>query len=267
MGWTVRPLALHFRCGSGLARQDALGGTILPLALRPRGEQLPSLRDLGDNGPEDAHTGLVQIAAHGDGFASPVSEESKMKKYSVVPFALAAVLAVGGCAIEETPAQVKDSGTAKVKDGKDKKASAEDAETPSEASLGDTVVVGDWDVTVTGVGMNANDVIAKANQFNDPAKGQYVLVTYKANYTGAERTSDVMWDLSWSLTGANQKVNEPAIVVTPADNQSWPTEARKGGTVKQQVAFDVPPSQLKGGLLTVEGMTAGFDTVYADFAL
>lgn len=193
-----------------------------------------------------------------------------MKKIALVPVVLAAVLAVTGCTPEETAAEVKESGSAAKVTEKDKKgggaenASAEE-ESPATAKIGDTVVVSDWEVKVTGVAMNANGTIQQANMFNDKAKGQYVLVNYTATYTGDQRMSDATMDLSWSFTDTANNVHDQAYQVTPADNQSWPTEARKGGTIKQQVLFDLKPNAIKGGILTVEAMDANFDTVYADF--
>lgn len=191
-----------------------------------------------------------------------------MKKIALVPVVLATVLAVTGCAPVETAAEVKESGSAAKVTKKDKKdvenASAEE-ESPATAKIGDTVVVADWEVKVTGVAMNANAILAQANMFNDKPKGQYVLVNYTATYTGDQRMSDATMDLSWSFTDTANNVHDQAYQVTPADNQTWPTEARKGGTIKQQVLFDLKPNAIKGGILTVEAMDANFDTVYADF--
>ncbi len=141
---------------------------------------------------------------------------------------------------------------------------AED-EAPTVATLGDLMSVGDWDVKITEVALDANAVIHKANMFNDKPKGQYVLVSYEATYNGAERTADTGFDLTWSFTTTDSQVSEQAYEVTPADNHSWPSEARTGGTVKGQVLFDLDPNLTKGGLLTVEAYDSNFDTVYADF--
>lgn len=134
------------------------------------------------------------------------------------------------------------------------------------AVVGDTVEIGDWSVKVTEVALNANDAIHRANQFNEKPKGQYVLVTYDATYNGAERIGNV-WDLSWSLTGNDNKINDTASVVNQADNESWPYEARKGGTVTGQAVFDVKADLLTGAILSVEGYDENFDSTFADFAL
>jgi len=179
------------------------------------------------------------------------------------------VVTLTGCELAtEKSAKVRDKGSAKVVDGKKdlEKVAAEEA-TSETATLGDTVVVGDWEVKVTEVNLNADSTIARANMFNDKAKGRFVLVTWKATYTGAERTADAWGDLRWSFTTTDNKVHDEASAVTPADNQSWPTEARRGGTVEGQSVFDLIPAKTSGGLLTVEGYDDSFDTVYADFTV
>ena len=101
--------------------------------------------------------------------------------------------------------------------------------------------------------------------FNDPArKGyQYVMADYSAKYTGTERTGNTMFDLRWSFGGTDGQVYDPASVVTPKDKVNAPSEARPGGTVKQQVIFEVPVKAIKGGVVSVESGLV--DSTYADF--
>jgi hypothetical protein len=174
--------------------------------------------------------------------------------------------ASSGC--EEKPAKVTAHGTAKVKDGGKVKPVGDDA--PNENStppvkLGDTVKVGDWMVRVTAVNTNANAVIHSANMFNDPPKGQYVLVTYTAKYTGHDRTGDPTMDLEWTMTTPDHKVHDTAMAVTPSEEgNGWPTETRTGGTVRGQEAFDVPAAQVHRSLVSVQDF---LDDNYADFPL
>jgi hypothetical protein len=211
-----------------------------------------------------------------------------VKKLVLVPLALVTALTLMGCETEEKPAAKADTGTSAVDDTADNTAdhtadeTSDDVgtdvvveepseepvveeETPGTATLGDLMTLGDWDVKVTEVLVNAEATIHKANQFNDKPKGTYVLVTYEATYNGSERTADAWMDLTWSFTGTDGQVNDTASAVTPADDQSWPTEARTGGTIKGQEVFDINPALIHGGLLTVEAYDANFDTVYADF--
>jgi len=133
--------------------------------------------------------------------------------------------------------------------------------------VGELVSVGSWDIRVTKVVKNGDEIIEQANEFNDPPRGQFVLITFEATYTGSERTADAWADLTWSFTSADNKVSQTASAVTPADNQEWPEEARPGGTVRQQEVFDIPADQISGGIITVEAYDENYDTVYADFSI
>ncbi|MDR7086594.1 putative lipoprotein YbaY [Aeromicrobium panaciterrae] len=183
-----------------------------------------------------------------------------MKRSLLIPLVLVAVFGLAGC--DDKEAKVKDTGTpAQVEKTEPTEAVKETAK------VGDLVEVGDWDVRVTKVVLDANSAIEKANEFNEKPKGQYVLVSFEATYNGSERTADIFSDLSWTVTGNDNQVNDSASAVTPADTAEVPTEARKGGTVKGQVVFDIATNLLTGATLSVEGYDADFDTVYADFAL
>jgi hypothetical protein len=202
-----------------------------------------------------------------------------VKKHALALLALTIALTLAGCAApEDKAATVKekaDSEAAVTSEAASEESETEEpTEEPTEeeeaagtAAIGDLVTVGDWDVKVTEVVMDAAAEIKKANQFNEKAKGKYVLVTYEATYNGSERTADIFSDLTWTFTGNDQQVNNAASVVTPADNEEWPTSARTGGTVKGQAIFDLDPAVTIGGLLTVEGYDENFDTIYADFAI
>lgn len=142
------------------------------------------------------------------------------------------------------------------------------AEEPSPtAEVGEVVTVGSWDIKVTKVVKNANEILANPNYYNDMPRDQYVLITYAATYNGTERTGDVTFDLTWSFTSSASKVFDPAYQTTPASAQEWPYEARTGGTVEQQVLFDIPADTISGGILTVEADDENFNTVYADFPI
>lgn len=196
-------------------------------------------------------------------------------KHAIIP-TVVLVLGLGLTACTtETPAKVKSDSTPSTSVDSDgdgdvvveEAESTDEPEQPEVASLGDTMIVGDWEIKVVEVAKNANDVVHQSNMFNDKPKGQYVLVTYKATYTGDERTADIFSDLTWTMTTSDQQTHDQASEVTPADNEEWPTTARKGGTVKGQAVFDVQGNLIKGGLLSVEGYDDDYDTVYADFGL
>jgi hypothetical protein len=133
-------------------------------------------------------------------------------------------------------------------------------------ALGAPATLGPWTITVTDVDEDAGQEIKKANQFNEPARHQYMLVTFTATYNGTERTADADFDLNWTLTGNDAVVLEPASVVTAYENRSEPTEVRTGGTVEWQVPFDADPAVVSGGLLSVTSWTGEADE-YVDFQL
>lgn len=137
---------------------------------------------------------------------------------------------------------------------------------PTSFKVGDTALIGDWEVTVTKVTQPTTKQVKAWNQFNDAAKGQFVMANYTAKYVGSERTADVNSSLTWKFGGSDAQVYDSAYVVTSSDGNDAPTEARSGGSLKLDVIFDVPVAAVKGGVITVEGYDEDFDQKYADFA-
>ncbi len=144
--------------------------------------------------------------------------------------------------------------------------SPEESKIPTSFKVGDTAKVGAWEVTVTKVTKPTTKQVKAWNEFNDKAKGQYVLANYAAKYVGTERTADVGSDLTWKFGGSDGQVYDEASVVTNSDSKDAPTEARPGGTIKQDVIFDVPVKAIKGGVITVEGYDESFEQQFADFS-
>lgn len=185
---------------------------------------------------------------------------------AIVTFALGCSTGEKAAVVKEESSQSPDEITQESEAPQEEPEETENA-APATAQLGDLVTVGDWDIKITDVTLDAAEQMRKANQFNDKPKGVYVLVTYEATYTGPERTADVWADLTWSFTTTDNQIHNPAGQVTPADTEEWPTEARRGGTVRSQEVFDLDKALVKGGLLTVEGYDESFETVYADFLI
>lgn len=141
-------------------------------------------------------------------------------------------------------------------------------EPPAEPSaIGEPVELDDWTVTVTEVERNADQTLAAANLYNQEPDHQYLLVTFEAVYNGDDRTASVDADFTWSLSGNDNSVYETDYQTTPADNESWPSEVRTGGTARGQVVFDLDPAVVDGALLSVESYDDDYDTVYVDFQL
>lgn len=132
--------------------------------------------------------------------------------------------------------------------------------------VGDPASLAGCTVTITDVDTNAGPELREANEFNDSASARYVMVTYSATYDGSERTADATSDLSWTLTGSDAVVLDPASVVTPSESENAPTEVRPGGTVELQVVFDVDPAIGSSGLLSMSAYTDEGEE-YVDFQL
>lgn len=188
--------------------------------------------------------------------------------------AIAAVVVLGltGCVTTERPAKAKQGSAASADPSividEATPTSTPEPDPPELARLGDTMVVYEWEVKVTQVARNANAVIHQVDRYNPKPKGQYVLVTYEATYTGSARTADVRVDLRWTLTTRDNQIHEQAYrALTLADTDQWPNEARRGGTVKGQVVFDVKPQLIKGSILSVETYDKDFEKIYADFGI
>src|SRR5690606_10442979 len=78
---------------------------------------------------------------------------------------------------------------------------------PATAAIGDTVRVGDWDITITDLVLNANEMVRAANEFNETPRGQYVVVTYEGVYRGSQRTADIT-ELTWQFTTSDNRLLE-----------------------------------------------------------
>lgn len=133
------------------------------------------------------------------------------------------------------------------------------------AKVGDVATLWVWKVKILDVNKDAWPVLKTVNPYNEPPKGQYVLVTWEATYTGTERDAVAISDLLWSFTDPDNNVHSESAVVTQADEESWQAIARPGGTVKYQSAIDVPRGKVDGGLISVEGYDGHMNNIYVDF--
>ncbi len=121
-------------------------------------------------------------------------------------------------------------------------------------SLGASAAVGEYEVTVDAVDLDADAEIAAANQFNDSPVGRYVLVDLTVTYAGAGE-GDPWVDLTSSFVGTDARLyaNSACTSVTPRPAVDVPT-LLSGGTASFQWCMDVPPAAIDGGQLFVEEM-------------
>jgi hypothetical protein len=135
--------------------------------------------------------------------------------------------------------------------------------------LGQPATVADWQITIDSVQRNANATVIKAsNDFITPPKKQYVLVTFEAEYDGPHGSGDVVGDLTWTVTGADNRSYDSSLTPPPAVYQNWASTVRASRTVRYQVVFDIDPATLANASLTVSATPANsFDPKFADFRL
>lgn len=126
------------------------------------------------------------------------------------------------------------------------------------APMGTTVIFSDnsgdlWEVTLSDPILNAADIIANENMFNDPAPEglQYAMVTVTAKYVGKE-TGTPMWDLTIdfvSASGTTHTTGDFSAVVPNAlmdVNELYPDAVGVGNIV-----IAVPTADVESGNWTV----------------
>ncbi|TYP82811.1 DUF4190 domain-containing protein [Blastococcus xanthinilyticus] len=127
-------------------------------------------------------------------------------------------------------------------------------EEPTEVvPLGVPAQVGDYQVRLDAVELDANATVAAANQFNEPAaNGQYVMTQFSVTYTGTEEGFPGM-DLTAVVHGSDnrQYSDSDCAAVLPDDAMQAPT-LNPGGSDTFQFCMDVPPAALAGAQLSVE---------------
>jgi predicted small lipoprotein YifL len=109
----------------------------------------------------------------------------------------------------------------------------------------------EWKVTVTDIKPNATAEVQGGNEFNDPPKkGQFMLVTLDATYTG---TDEGMPDTSLvvALSGGDNVQYKNFECNAAFGAMEFPT-LEPGGKATVQECLDVPPAAIKGGAVFVE---------------
>lgn len=107
--------------------------------------------------------------------------------------------------------------------------------------MGETVTVGDWEISVTEVAEDATDVVLAENQFNDPpADGrQFVMIGIEATYIGTE--SDTLgFSVSINTVGplAVSYTGEDTCGVIPGELESF-AEVFPGGQISGNLCWSI----------------------------
>ena len=142
-------------------------------------------------------------------------------------------------------------------------------EAPAEAAtvpLGVPAQIGDYEVTVDSMELDANETVAGANQFNEPPAGQFVIAQLTVTYRGAEEGMPG-FDLTAIFHGTDSRQYSDAdcSAVLPDDSMDSPT-LNSGGSDTFQFCMDVPPAAIEGGRLSVEP-TLSFEDERVFFAI
>jgi len=109
----------------------------------------------------------------------------------------------------------------------------------------------EWTVAVTSIEPDATAKVQGGNQFNDPpTKGQFMLVTLDATYTGdKEGTPD--FGLLVALSGGDNVQYKNFDCRAVFGDMEFPT-LEPGGKATTQECLDVPAAAIEGGAIFVE---------------
>lgn len=155
--------------------------------------------------------------------------------------------------------------------------SVEESEEEAEAGtreaplpLGERVQLGDYEVAVAAVNLDATDVVMDANEFNEPpAEGStFVLVTLAGTFLGEENSEGMPgWELRATIVGndAKQYTDSDSFAVPPNPLIESPT-LEAGGEFEGNFVIELPTDALEGAALFVEPVLS-FDDERAYWAL
>lgn len=135
------------------------------------------------------------------------------------------------------------------------------------APLGSTAKVGDWELRITDVTLDAAEIIKAENMYNDdPIEGRsFVLWTVAATYTGSE-SGTAFYDLDWKIVGAagnsfGTGTNDYCGSLPNSLSDSG--EAFPGAIVVGNVCISAETTQLSGATILVEETFGGSRTFFA----
>lgn len=146
----------------------------------------------------------------------------------------------------------------------DEEASADAGSRDNPLPLGETVEHADWSVTINSFTSNADEEVAAANQFNDPAPegSTYALINADATYHGGE-SEMVMIGVSVDyVTASGETIDSADSMATAPDALDISAELFEGGTESGNIVLAVPEDA--EGLIRVRlGMFDQQDTFFA----
>jgi hypothetical protein len=131
------------------------------------------------------------------------------------------------------------------------------------APFGATARIGDWQVTLLTVDLDAEERVLAENMFNDraPQGSRHVLIEVEAAYVGSD-SGDPFWDLSWKVLGNRGNTFEDSCGVIPTPLRDG-GETFPGGVVTGNICVVAPEEQLAGGAVIAEGLFRESRTFFA----
>lgn len=129
---------------------------------------------------------------------------------------------------------------------------ADGSDPGSALPAGSTVSIGDWEVTLGDIELDAAETVANENQFNDePADGhQFVLAEIDATYTG-EDSGNFWVDVALKVYGSDGNTFDSRCGVIPNDITDA-GETFADGNVTGNKCVEVESDQLDGGKWILE---------------
>tara|TARA_R110002051_G_scaffold60546_8_gene110873 strand:- start:13568 stop:14158 length:591 start_codon:yes stop_codon:yes gene_type:complete len=182
------------------------------------------------------------------------------KKISALLATVALATMLTGCSTVEkidTPA-----GEAEAAVEETTETAAEEGTRDNPAALGSTVEIGDnagpqFQVTISDVNLDAGDVIAKANQFNDPAEDGMQFVTAAVTYTYVgDETGNPWLDVQIEFVSAagTTHTTGDAFVVGPEPEITSINEMYNGATETGNIVLMVPSADIEAGTFSISSL-------------
>lgn len=125
---------------------------------------------------------------------------------------------------------------------------------------GSTLSTADWTVTVGATNLNANEIVAAGNMFNDPPPEgmQFIQVPLNVTYTGAESDTTMAVSVTY-VAATGETYNSYDVLASVPDGNPY-TELYSGGTAAFNEYIAIPSAAADQGVLRVTlGLFLGDD--------
>lgn len=130
--------------------------------------------------------------------------------------------------------------------------------------FGETVTGQDWEVTINGITLGADDAIAAENQFNEPAPdgSSYALVDVTMTYLGDDSDIPLVGtDVSY-VTGSGETLSAYEHSAVTPDAFESTRELYNGGTEQGNISIAIPDGDENGTLRVRLGFLSSEDHFY-----